>query len=140
MKILETQSAVLTNYEVYTHLIEQKNKHKLRGFKSKRPGNLETVVKELLEYLNDAASPLACKPFPYNENTIRNLLERLRPWDLTKAEIVMIINLRPIKPESLNAVIEEMEARFPQEETQFEICAAIQDVLGKPEKQIDEQK
>lgn len=92
------------------------------------------MVKELLEYFGDGASPLASKPFPYNENTIRNVLEKLRPWDLTKAEIVMIMNLRPIKPESLNAVIEEMESRFPEEETQFEICAAIEEVLGKPSK------
>jgi len=50
MKILEAQSATLTNYEVYQHLVEQKERHlKLKGNKQKgrRPGNLETVVKEV---------------------------------------------------------------------------------------------
>ncbi|KAI0998746.1 hypothetical protein K3495_g9451 [Podosphaera aphanis] len=137
MKILESQSAILTNFEVYSHLKEQKTQHAKRGTRGRRPGNLETVVKEILEYFNDAPSPLASKPFPYNEHTIKNLLKRLRPWDLTKAEMVMIINLRPTKPENLNTVIEEMEFRYPEEETQHEICAAIMEVLGQPDKQAE---
>jgi hypothetical protein len=50
MKILEAQSAQLTNYEVYKHLTEQRERHtKLLKDKDKgrRPGNLETVVKEV---------------------------------------------------------------------------------------------
>lgn len=50
MKILEAQSAQLTNYEVYKHLTEQRERHaKLLKVKDKgrRPGNLETVVKEV---------------------------------------------------------------------------------------------
>ncbi|RKF75959.1 RNA polymerase III subunit Rpc17 [Golovinomyces cichoracearum] len=133
MKILETQSAVLTNYEVYIHLIEQKQRHLARGGKTRRPGNLELVVKELLEYFQEAPSPLASKPIPYDESTIRRLLEKLRQWDFTRAEIIMIMNLRPTKPETLNTVIEEMESRFPEEDTQFQICSSIVDVLGKAE-------
>jgi hypothetical protein len=44
MKILEAQSATLTNYEVYQHLIDQRTKY--AHVKGRRPGNLETVVKE----------------------------------------------------------------------------------------------
>jgi hypothetical protein len=44
MKILEAQSATLTNYEVYQHLTEQRTKY--ANVKGRRPGNLETVVKE----------------------------------------------------------------------------------------------
>ena len=49
MKILESQSAVLSNYEVYTFLKKQRERYKKLG-KSKdyqRPGNLETLVKEV---------------------------------------------------------------------------------------------
>lgn len=45
MKILEAQSATLTNYEVYQHLTEQRTKY--ANVKGRRPGNLETVVKEV---------------------------------------------------------------------------------------------
>jgi hypothetical protein len=50
MKILEAQSAQLTNYEVYTHLSELKRKSNERvGNKvlGRPPGNLETVVREV---------------------------------------------------------------------------------------------
>jgi hypothetical protein len=50
MKILEAQSAQLTNYEVFTHLTELKAKSNARkGNRAlgRAPGNLETVVKEV---------------------------------------------------------------------------------------------
>jgi hypothetical protein len=47
MKILEAQSAILTNYEVYAHLKEQRARYSRGNLKGKRPGNLETVVKEV---------------------------------------------------------------------------------------------
>jgi hypothetical protein len=47
MKILEAQSATLTNYEVYTHLTVQRARYAKKGMKGRRPGNLETVVKEV---------------------------------------------------------------------------------------------
>lgn len=45
MKVIESQSAVLTNYEVYQHLVDQRDRYK----KTKRrgPPNLETVVREV---------------------------------------------------------------------------------------------
>ncbi|EQL01391.1 RNA polymerase II, Rpb4 [Ophiocordyceps sinensis CO18] len=46
MKIIESQSAVLTNYEVYQHLTEQRQRYK-QG-KRRGPPNLETVVREVV--------------------------------------------------------------------------------------------
>ncbi|CAG8970896.1 hypothetical protein HYALB_00000875 [Hymenoscyphus albidus] len=141
MKILEAQSATLTNYEVYTHLLDQEERFasrtKARGPRAPpvehRPSNLKTVTKELLNYLREAPSPLGSNPLPYNENTIKKLLEGLRPWNFTKGEILMILNLRPSKPENLNTIIEEMESRFPGDEEQEQILNVIGDVLGRPD-------
>jgi hypothetical protein len=50
MKILEAQSAQLTNFEVYTHLTELKKKSNARKGNrvlGRPPGNLETIVKEV---------------------------------------------------------------------------------------------
>ena len=47
MKILEAQSAVLTNYEVYTHLLDQRARYAKPEVRGRRPGNLETVVREV---------------------------------------------------------------------------------------------
>ncbi|CAL3963285.1 hypothetical protein PZA11_000952 [Diplocarpon coronariae] len=132
MKILEAQSATLTNYEVYTHLTEQRTRYSRKGIIGRRPGNLETVVKELLTYFSESPSPLAAKPLTYNERSIRKLLEGLRRWDFTKGEIIMIMNLRPTKPENLNTIVEELVDRFTDEE-QYEIVNIITRVLGKPE-------
>jgi len=47
MKILESQNATLINYEVFKHLQEQRSRYARKGIKGRRPGNLETVVKEV---------------------------------------------------------------------------------------------
>lgn len=62
MKILEAQSATLTNYEVYTHLVDQGKRYEdIRKYAEKdkngkipenvvrRPGNLWTLRKEVGE-------------------------------------------------------------------------------------------
>lgn len=56
MKIIESQSAVLSNFEVYQHLTEQRNRYK----KAKRrgPPNLETVVREVSKiFVSAGCSP-----------------------------------------------------------------------------------
>ncbi|MBE3042065.1 hypothetical protein IMZ48_05680 [Candidatus Bathyarchaeota archaeon] len=45
MKILEAQNAILTNYEVYSHLNDQKERYAQP--KRKGPPNYETVVREV---------------------------------------------------------------------------------------------
>lgn len=45
----------------------------------------------------------------------------------------MILNLRPTKPESLNTIVQEMEQRFPEDDTQLEIVRVISEVLGRPD-------
>ena len=87
---------------------------------------------QLLEYFNEAPSPLASKPFPYNENTIKTLLERLRPYNLAKAELLMIMNLRPANAGNLNTVVEEMTERFNDEQID-EMLVIIEEVLGRPD-------
>lgn len=54
MKILEAQSATLTNFEVYTHLKDIQKKHRTGG---RRPGNLETVMKEVETYVSTIFKP-----------------------------------------------------------------------------------
>lgn len=51
MKIIEAQSAVLSNYEVYKNLVEQKEKYK--KIKRRGPPNLETVVREVRARLHN---------------------------------------------------------------------------------------
>lgn len=47
MKILESQSATLTNFEVYQHLLNEQQKAKLPDRKRQVPRSLQTVIKEV---------------------------------------------------------------------------------------------
>lgn len=55
MKILEAQSAVLTNYEVYQHVSEQRERYK--NAKRRGPPNLETVVREVRFFIHIKLMP-----------------------------------------------------------------------------------
>ncbi|KAK6081355.1 RNA polymerase III subunit C17 [Seiridium cupressi] len=137
MRILEAQAAVLTNVEVYQFL--QKQAKEYQEQKRRGPGNLETLRRELLQYFETSPGPLSQKPSPYDEQSISRLLERLRSYEITKGEMIMILNLRPTNPVALNTVIEDMEARFGQEQ-QEDISAGIAEVLGQfPEEEGTEE-
>lgn len=47
MKILEAQSAILSNFEVYQHLLNEQQKAKLPDRKRQVPRSLQTVIKEV---------------------------------------------------------------------------------------------
>jgi hypothetical protein len=72
----------------------------------------------------------------YDANSIPKLLARLRKYDITKGEMIMIINLRPTDPPMLNTIIESMGDRFDEEE-QLDIVAGIAEVLGQFEVEED---
>ncbi|KAH6997176.1 RNA polymerase Rpb4-domain-containing protein [Ilyonectria destructans] len=128
MKIVESQAAVLSNFEVYQHLTEQRDRYKKN--KRRGPPNLETVVRELLQYMRTHPGPLSQDPLPYSPGCIAKLLQRLRPYNLAKGEVVMLLNLRPASVAALNTVVEDMAERFD-EEQQEAIVTAISDVLGQ---------
>ncbi|KAG5979150.1 hypothetical protein E4U55_005500 [Claviceps digitariae] len=128
MKILEAQSAVLSNYEVYQHLTDQRDSYKQN--KRRGPPNLETVVRELLQYLRTEPSPLSQKPLTYTPDCIAQLLEKLRPYELSKGEVVMMLNLRPASVAALNTIIEDMPERFSDEQ-QEDMVNSIAQILGQ---------
>lgn len=70
MKILESQAAVLTNYEVFQHVTEQRERYK--NAKRRGPPNLETVVREVRLFLKKAQSSEDCeKPNYKSRNHIK---------------------------------------------------------------------
>lgn len=57
-------------------------------------------------------------------------MQRLKPFKLTKPEMLMILNLRPSDLGLLDCVIEECDLRFT-EEQQLEILDIVGDILGR---------
>lgn len=128
MRILEAQNAVLTNVEVYKFLSDQAKEYQSQ--KRRGPANLEGLRGEVLKYFETFPGPLSQKPLPYDPASIPVLLQRLRPYKITKGECIMVINLRPTGSEALNTVLEDMEARFS-EQQQEEIINIVIEVLGQ---------
>lgn len=87
------------------------------------------TLKQVIDQLRTQPDPLSQRPITYDATSIGRLVERLRDFDLTKGETIMIINLRPDNPAVLAACVEDTESRFD-EEKQQEILAVIEEVLG----------
>ncbi|KAK4122721.1 hypothetical protein N657DRAFT_656825 [Parathielavia appendiculata] len=136
MKILEAQNALLSNYEVYQHIIDQRKRNKEQN--RRVPGNAHQIMTEVVTYLKEKPSPLEKQDETqaYSPTAISQLLEKLREAnlssELTKGEILSILNLRPLSSALLSTAIEDMEERFGDEE-QNKIVDIIGEVLGRPE-------
>lgn len=94
---------------------------------------------QLLQYLQTAPSPLSQKPITYTPPCIKTLIERLQPYELSKGEVIMILNLRPSSVAALNTVLEDMGDRYTETE-QEQLVAIISEVLGQfdePEQEAD---
>ncbi|KAG8913226.1 hypothetical protein FRC01_004660 [Tulasnella sp. 417] len=133
----DARSALLSNFEVYKFLQEQKKadaedaaadaaevdipttKEKgqptapaTSGSKRKRYDvgeNLVQVRDQTLGYLSKAPLPTLRQ----EEQSMQALLKELRQWDLTKGEKLQIVNLAPDSAVMLYSIVEEMEDRFP---------------------------
>ncbi|AEO71440.1 1ae53528-d61c-4174-8042-02ce116dccbb [Thermothielavioides terrestris] len=136
MKILEAQNALLSNYEVYQHIVDQRKRNKEQN--RRVPGNAHHIMTEVLTYLRQKPSPLERQEETqaYSPDAIPRLFEKLReanlPSELTKGELLSILNLRPPSTAVLSTAIEDMEERFTDDE-QNKIVDIIAEVLGRDE-------
>ncbi|KAK3344078.1 RNA polymerase Rpb4-domain-containing protein [Lasiosphaeria hispida] len=133
MKIIESQSAVLSNYEVYQHIVEQQAKNKRAN--RRLPGNLATLMTEVVSYLRQKPGPLQNQEETgaFNPAAVQLLIEKLRRAnlrsELAKGEVLAILNLRPNCTAQLTAMVDDMEDRYTEEE-QNKIIDIIAEVLG----------
>ncbi|KAJ2745857.1 hypothetical protein GGI20_001803 [Coemansia sp. BCRC 34301] len=115
MEVLNRQEALVSNYEVLMVLREEDQRHKKIKPVSyvKYPENVNTLKFEALQYLEGTACATQ------SAEQIDSLKKGLSDCDLTKAEILQIINLRPTKAVELHLIIEECEERFVMEDLEY---------------------
>ncbi|KAK4210007.1 RNA polymerase Rpb4-domain-containing protein [Rhypophila decipiens] len=134
MKILDTQDALLPNYEVYQLLVDQQVAQKRA--QRPAPGNHQIICSQVLTYLRETPSPLANQEQTktYNNNSAQTLVDKLRPLSLglEKGELLQIMNLRPSSSALLSTVVEQLEDRLS-EEKQAALLEIIAEVLGRDE-------
>ncbi|KAG0278020.1 hypothetical protein BGZ96_002575 [Linnemannia gamsii] len=117
MEILQTNSAMLSNYEVMSLLADQK---------AQRIANEVAGTREVAEnrrvqkYL--AASPCSTQ----SGEQIRELKKEFKDFELMKVELLQILNLRPKSAVELLLVIEEFEERFALED-----CDKMLNIIAK---------
>ena len=81
-----------------------------------------------MDYLSTPPSPLA-RPTRYKPDVIRELFKALQPYSLTKAELLMILDLRPQSEAVLHSIVEEFDDRFD-ESACDRILQAVGNLLG----------
>lgn len=132
MKILEANAGALTNFEVLDFL------------RSRGAGNDATRVMvpvlpsefKVYDYLERTA---ACNQ---TREIIEEFLAKCKKFNLAKAEILNISNIRPSSLVEIDTIIEECDTRFGEnEETINELIETITEVLPPPpsEMNTDEQ-
>lgn len=115
MEIIETPPVLLCNAEVLACL-SSSNTHNTTTINSKKrsPQNVLTIDFEVAQYLHSTSPPPPHTPA---------LLDRLSQWPLTRAERLMLVNLRPQSVVEFYVIVEECEERFA--EDQIEAILAI---------------
>lgn len=135
MEILDANCALLSNWEVSSHLKQQKDQRVLHDRKykttSKIQENLRTIEFEIAQYLQD---PSLHGSNQLSAKQILAFLNHFKEVPLTKAEKLQIINLQPKSILELHLIVEECEERF--DETQLnEILMAISVLFRRLEHQ-----
>ncbi|KAI8922791.1 HRDC-like protein [Entophlyctis helioformis] len=111
MDVVDHCSALLSNYEVLTLMKTNFAKHNSTAPRqSAFIQDLRTIEYEVIKYLE--ASPVAGQ----SPDQIQGALAELKSWKLTKAEKLMLINLRPTTRVEVSAVLEECETRLNDDE------------------------
>ncbi|EEB07910.1 DNA-directed RNA polymerase III complex subunit Rpc17 [Schizosaccharomyces japonicus yFS275] len=116
MKVLEARCAYLTNAEVFQYIRQMEEEQNERATKRGSATalvceNLRTVQFELLKYLRTLTNSEKV-----DEKTLLECIEKLAPFNLTKAERLMIINNKPSSQPEIYGCVEDIENRLTDEQ------------------------
>jgi len=104
MQVINENSALLSNYEVFCLLSDIKAG--ANGQRTPEKGHPATITYETLKYLEN--TPCALQ----SPEIIRKFLSSVEPLRLTKAEQLQLLNHRACTPVEIQLMIEESEERL----------------------------
>jgi hypothetical protein len=114
MEILDSNAALISNWEILHHLQSQKAKRSSDSSqKAKIQQNLRTLEFEIIQYLKDPAFSKCSK---HTKQQISLFLSQFKDIPLKKAEKLQILNMHPESLLDLHLIIEECEERFTEEQ------------------------
>jgi DNA-directed RNA polymerase subunit F len=124
MEILNESAALLSNHEVYSLISDTQP----RQGKKKPSQNLSTITYTTMRYLE--RTPCVVQ----NKDVIETFVKAMQPFELKKAEILQLLNLRPTTHVEIQLIVEETEDRLTEEQVDnlLEIIATILPPLPEP--------
>ncbi|KAF5466079.1 hypothetical protein F2P56_016036 [Juglans regia] len=120
MKSLEANAGALTNFEVLNFL-------RSKGAAKDSTRVLAKVAPSEYKVYDYLVQSAACKQTREN---INEFLERCKKYDLAKAEVLNIINIRPSSAVEIYSIVEECEKRFG--DAVEELVELVENVLPPP--------
>ena len=151
MEIINARAATLTNYEVLRFLKEQKdsikpaNSKKEKGSKQQKMNkSLLTVTLETLSWLED--SPAGVQEEHHIKEFAQQLSEMCkeskddcgRSLQLSKQEVIHLINHRPGSAVEIQLLLENSEERFTEEQVE-KLIQIVEECLPAPAVEEDEE-
>lgn len=116
MEVTSPNVALLSNYEVYNVIREVQSKPRDKDMKKRLEGplqNMRTISYETVKYI-DKQTTCALQ----NQEVIEAFLREVAPFNLTKAEKLQCLNLRPTTEVEIQLIVEESEERFTEDQVE----------------------
>jgi DNA-directed RNA polymerase subunit F len=128
MEVVQENCAMLSNYEVLSLLKDNKKAQN----KKKRHQNthVATILYSTLKYLEKTP----CKD--QSPEVVTAFMQALEAFNLTKAEKLQLLNLRPSTAVEIQLLIEESEERLSEDQIE-QLLNTIAEYLGSEEVEED---
>ncbi|XP_015191218.1 PREDICTED: DNA-directed RNA polymerase III subunit RPC9 isoform X1 [Polistes dominula] len=129
MEVLNSCSALLSNYEVLDMLQSMKSNKKQKMTQNQ----LATITYQTIRYLEDTP----CKK--QTPEKIRKYLEAMKSFNLTKSEKLTLLNICPKTALEIQLIIEDSEERLSNEEVES-LLEIIQNCFEEPLEEQEEEE
>ncbi|KAG2217906.1 hypothetical protein INT45_008656 [Circinella minor] len=136
MIIENPRAAMLSNFEVLQLLEEQQAKQKKAQDSTNGisvPENLRTVQFELAEYLKETSCGTQ------DQKQVKEFMEAMKSYELTMAEKLQLLNLRPRSAVEIYLLIEECEERFSEDQLE-EMLETVLSALPRDDDELMEEE
>ncbi|XP_064605539.1 DNA-directed RNA polymerase III subunit RPC9-like [Liolophura sinensis] len=133
MEVIQDNAAMLSNYEVFS-LLQDIQHGKSQEKPGKHQEQLSTIVYETTKHLGNTTC------VHQTPEVIQNFMEALKPYKLTKAEKLQLLNHRPVSAVEIQLIVEESEERLTEEQIE-ELLLVVEKYLpgGEQEEEVGEE-
>jgi len=110
MEVVDECAAMLSNYEVYTLLTDIHKGKEGHKKPNKHQKHLATILYSTIKHLEKT---------PCGEQSseiVSKFMQALKPFGLTKAEKLQLLNLRPQSAVEIQLIVEESEERLTEDQ------------------------